>query len=114
MNRLPSSVTSQRGMLAKKPTFSMVSIISCGTLTLAALMPPRPRAFGAFTVVSMIFAVLSVLCGGFYLFIAFGYGVSRFTLFSGAFSGMLVLYGLLAIYFGVRDIMGSRSRIVTE
>ena len=81
---------------------------------LAALMPPRPRAFGAFTVVSMIFAVLSVLCGGFYLFIAFGYGVSRFTLFSGAFSGMLVLYGLLAIYFGVRDIMGGRSRIVTE
>ncbi len=34
--------TSQRGMLAKKPTFSMASTISWGTVTPAATMPPIP------------------------------------------------------------------------
>ena len=40
MNRLPSSVTSQRGMLSKKPTLSMVSTISWGMVTLAEAIPP--------------------------------------------------------------------------
>ena len=42
INRLPSMATSQSGMLAKKPTFSMASTISWGIVTPAATMPPIP------------------------------------------------------------------------
>ena len=40
INRLPSSVTSQRGILAKKPTSPMASAISCGNATDAPVKPP--------------------------------------------------------------------------
>ena len=40
INRLPSSVTSQRGILAKKPTSPMASVISCGSATDAPVKPP--------------------------------------------------------------------------
>ena len=40
INRLPSSVTSQSGMLAKKPTSPMASAISCGNATDAPVKPP--------------------------------------------------------------------------
>lgn len=77
--------------------------------SVAEILPKPPRGYRAFGVVSMLFAVLCLLCGVFYLVIAFGAGITRFTFFSGTFSGMLVLYGLLAVYFGVRDLIGSRK-----
>ena len=40
IKRLPSSVTSQRGILAKKPTSPMASAISCGNATDAPVKPP--------------------------------------------------------------------------
>ena len=40
MSRLPKNVTSHSGTDCKKPTPSMASMISCGSVTLAALMPP--------------------------------------------------------------------------
>lgn len=42
INKLPMNVTSHRGMLWRKPTASMVSTISWGTVTLAEAMPPIP------------------------------------------------------------------------
>lgn len=40
MNRLPSSVTSHRGMLARKPTSSIAVMISGGSAADALVMPP--------------------------------------------------------------------------
>ena len=42
MNRFPNMATNHRGMLARKPTFSMASTMSCGTLTPAVAIPPTP------------------------------------------------------------------------
>ena len=44
MNRLPRIVTSHKGMLAKKPTFSMADCTSPGSATIACEMPPIPAA----------------------------------------------------------------------
>lgn len=73
--------------------------------TLAETLPPRPRTYTAFLVVSIIISALCILCGIVYMVIAFATEAWRFTAFSGALTGMTVLYGLLAIYFGVRDLM---------
>ena len=40
MNRLPKNVTIQSGTDCKKPTSSMASMISCGIVTPAELIPP--------------------------------------------------------------------------
>ena len=53
MNRLPRIVTSHKGMLAKKPTFSMAACTSPGSATIACEMPPIPAAISLTTPLQM-------------------------------------------------------------
>lgn len=53
MNRLPRIVTSHKGMLARKPTFSMAACTSPGSATIACEMPPIPAAISLTTPLQM-------------------------------------------------------------
>ena len=53
MNRLPRIVTSHKGTLAKKLTFSMADYTSPGNATIACEMPPIPAAISETTPLQM-------------------------------------------------------------
>lgn len=68
-------------------------------------LPARPRHFNAFKVVSIIFACIASLLGVLYIILGVLIMFSQTTLEAGALAGMLFLYGSLAAYFGVKDIV---------
>lgn len=71
----------------------------------AAMMPPRPKYYEVFQVFSAIVAVVAIVMGVVYIL----QGVDIFTdstvFGAGAFAGMSLLYGTLAAYFGIRDLL---------
>lgn len=69
------------------------------------MFPPRPRHFNAFQIFSLIIAVIAVLLGLFYILSAILLMLSSFSLEAGAIAGMYFLYGSLATYFGIKDVI---------
>lgn len=72
-------------------------------ITYEGLFLPIPRYFKAFLIFSIIFSSLSILFGLFYIIIAGILVLSQPTLDIAAIGGMYLLYGSLAIYFGIKD-----------
>ncbi len=78
-------------------------------VTLEAILPPRPKYFNCFLIFSLVTAIIAALLGLLFIIasvIIFISG-SPFLFDVAALSGMLVLYGFLAIYFGVKDIIST-------
>ena len=69
------------------------------------MFPPRPRHFKVFQIFSIIIAVIAALLGLFYIATAIFIILGSFSLEAGAFAGMYFLYGSLATYFGIKDII---------
>ncbi|MBD5291032.1 MAG: hypothetical protein HDS24_03010 [Bacteroides sp.] len=67
--------------------------------------PPCPRHFKVFHIFSIIIAVIAALLGLFYIATAIFIILGSFSLEAGAFAGMYFLYGSLATYFGIKDII---------
>lgn len=81
-------------------------------LTYAGMFPPRPKRFKAFQIASLIIAIvctiLGQICFGRWLLILLNgasFGVDIFALAS--ISSVFLLYGSLALYFGIKDIITS-------
>lgn len=75
------------------------------------MFPPRPRHYSAFSIISMIISTICALLG--LLFIVSGVIIMIETMAptAVAVAGMYLLYGTLAVYFGIRDfITGIRSK----
>ena len=76
---------------------------------LEAILPPRPKYFNCFLIFSLMTAIIAALLG--LLFIIASVIVfitcAPFLFDVAALSGMLVLYGFLAMYFGVKDILST-------
>lgn len=69
------------------------------------MLPPRPQHFKAFQVFSIIIAVIAALLGLFYITTAIFIILGSSSFEAGAFAGMYFLYGSLATYFGIKDII---------
>lgn len=67
------------------------------------MLPPRPKYFMAFKVISIIIAVIAALLGLLYIILGVLIMLSQTNLEAGAVAGMYFLYGSLAAYFGVKD-----------
>lgn len=70
-----------------------------------SILPPAPKHYSVFKVLSFIFAIACVLLGAFYVIssllpIVFG----GFSII-GLFFTMRFLYGSLALYFGIKDLV---------
>ena len=74
--------------------------------TAEAMLPPQPKHFKAFQVVSLIIAVICALFGLFYLVMSIIMLAENRS--AEAISGgiMYFLYGSLAAYFGIKDAVG--------
>lgn len=69
------------------------------------MFPPRPKYYKTFQIFSMIIAIIATIFGLIYIsnsIILFFTGSSFET---GSLAGMFFLYGSLATYFGIRDII---------
>ena len=71
--------------------------------TAEAMLPPQPRHFKAFQVISLIIAIICALFGLFYLIMSIIILAEKRS--AEAISGgiMYFLYGSLAAYFGIKD-----------
>lgn len=70
-----------------------------------ALFPPRPNYYSVYIVCSVIFAVLAILLG--LIVLAWGMVIffSTDSLAGNSAAGVNFLYGALAIYYGIRDLV---------
>lgn len=72
----------------------------------ADMLPPRPKYYNLFRIVSTIFALLSFVLG--MVFIIMGiFGIITYGLNASGWFFLQILYGTLAIYFGLRDCITS-------
>ncbi|MDE6754914.1 MAG: hypothetical protein K2J82_09940 [Muribaculaceae bacterium] len=71
--------------------------------TAEQMLPPIPKHFKAFQIVSLIFAIIAAILGLIYLVYGIVVFFSSFSVDAWAFGMMGCLYGSLAIYFGIRD-----------
>ena len=69
------------------------------------MLPPRPHHFKAFQIFSIIIAVIAALLGLFYITTAIFIILGSSSFEAGAYAGMYFLYGSLATYFGIKDII---------
>lgn len=69
------------------------------------MLPPCPTHFKVFQIFSIIVAGVAALLGLIYIISAIAIVVGSASLEAGAFAGMYFLYGSLATYFGIKDIM---------
>ncbi|MBD5294715.1 MAG: hypothetical protein HDS25_00125 [Bacteroides sp.] len=69
------------------------------------MYPPRPSHFKVFQTCSIIIAGIAVILGLVYVITAILIMLGSFSFEGGALAGMYSLYGLLAIYFGIKDII---------
>ena len=71
----------------------------------ADMLPPKPRYFKGFQIFSLVVAGIAAILG--LLYIIFGVVImfSGRSIEVGALAGMYFLYGSLATYFGVKDII---------
>ena len=70
-----------------------------------AMLPPRPTHYKAFQIISCIIAVLCTLLGLLYFVSGGAIMIMESSIEAGAVAGMYILYGALATYFGVKDII---------
>ena len=69
------------------------------------MMPPCPRHFKVFQIFSVIIAIIAALLGLFYIITAILIMLGSSSFEAGAYAGMYFLYGSLATYFGIKDII---------
>lgn len=69
------------------------------------MLPPHPHHFKVFQIFSIIIAVIAALLGLFYITTAILIILGSSSFEAGAFAGMYFLYGSLAAYFGIKDII---------
>lgn len=69
------------------------------------MLPPCPRHFKVFQIFSVIIAVIAALLGLFYIITAILIMLRSYSFEAGAVAGMYFLYGSLATYFGIKDII---------
>lgn len=67
------------------------------------ILPEKPKHYNAFKVVSIIFAVVAALFGFYYIVSGAIVMLCNSSVEVGALAGMVLLYGTLAAYFGVKD-----------
>lgn len=73
--------------------------------TYEEMLPPRPQFYTAFQVATIIFAVVSALFGLVFIALAAMSFFGSMSIVHGLYWGMNFLYGSLALYFGVRDVI---------
>lgn len=73
------------------------------------ILPPRPTHFKAFQILSMVFSGICVCLGLIYIVMGLGVMLSNDSVRAGAIAGMYFLYGSLATYFGIKDLISSVS-----
>lgn len=69
------------------------------------MLPPRPRFYKAFGIFSLVVATIAALLGILYIVLGIMIMVSQSSLETGVLAGMYFLYGSLAAYFGVKDLI---------
>lgn len=69
------------------------------------MLPPSPTHFKIFQIFSIAVAGIAALLGLIYIISAIAIVIGSASLEAGAFAGMYFLYGSLATYFGIKDIM---------
>lgn len=67
------------------------------------VLPDRPKHYNVFKVASIIFAVVAALFGFYYIVSGAIVMLCNSSVEVGAVAGMVLLYGTLAAYFGVKD-----------
>lgn len=76
--------------------------------TLGEILPPRPRSYKGWLVASIVIAAVCTLLGTYYLIIS----IASFCVYGQlSLVTMLSLYGVLAIAFGVKDIINCSKTI---
>lgn len=73
----------------------------------AQILPPKPIHYRVYLIESLIFAGLATLSGLIYISMALISWFSGRSLEARAMAGMFFLYGTLALYYGVKDIVSS-------
>lgn len=73
----------------------------------ADMLPSRPKNFNAFQIFSIVTASVASLLGIIYIVLAVLIIFGSSSLAAGAFAGMYFLYGSLATYFGIKDIVST-------
>lgn len=74
-------------------------------LSYQELLSQRPRHFKVFQIFSIIIAVIAALIGLSLIITAILIMLDSYSYVAGAFGGMYFLYGSLAIYFGIKDVV---------
>lgn len=80
------------------------------------MFPPKPKYFRAFQVFLFVMSIICVLLGLLYVVLGLIIMLTESSVEAGAVAGMYFLYGSLATYFGVKDLIstvknnGSRKR----
>lgn len=75
------------------------------TVSYKEMLPPRPRYFKLFQIFSGIVAAIAALIGLFFIITAIILTLESLSFAARALAGMYFLYGSLATYFGIKDII---------
>ena len=78
------------------------------------MLPQRPRHFKAFQIFSLIIAAIAALLGLYFIISAILIIVRLSSFEAGAYAGMYFLYGSLAIYFGIKDMISISQHLKKE
>lgn len=77
-----------------------------------SMLPARPKYFKVFQIFSIVIASIAALLGLFYIVDAISLiMIGSNSIGTGAFAGMCFLYGSLATYFGIKDIITTSQNI---
>ena len=68
---------------------------------------PRPSGIKVFQVVNMLFAAASTILGIIFIILGFVGFFSGLNFANAALSGMMFLYGSLATFYGIQDLIES-------
>lgn len=77
------------------------------------MLPPRPKHFKAFQIFSIAMAILATILGIVYLGLGIEVMIAGKSAAARALAGMYFLYGFLATYFGIKDIITIVQAMVT-
>lgn len=77
------------------------------------MLPPRPKHFKAFQIFSIVMAIVATVLGIIYLSLGIGVMLASQGAAAKALAGMYFLYGSLATYFGIKDIITIVQAMVT-
>ncbi len=69
------------------------------------MFPPRPRYYSVYIVFSVIFSVAAVVLGLIFMVLGIIIFFGSSGVEAGSVAGMYLLYGALALYYGVRDLV---------